>query len=316
MTKDIYVGIDVSKGFLDVACSHEIEVRRYANDEDGLEQLVLALKPLTVALVVMEASGGYQRLALASLVSEGFSAVAVNPRQVRDFARAMGKLEKTDEIDARVLALFAERIRPTARPLADETTRIFDEVLGRRKQLIEMLVAEKNRYAQAQYSRVRKDLKEHIEFLKKRLRNTDGELKEAVESNPAWNAKVELLEAVKGVGRVTVMTLLSALPELGTLSRKQIAKLAGVAPLSRDSGQQRGKRSIYGGRADVRVALYLATMVATRHNATIKAFYSRLLSAGKPKKVALVASMRKLLVILNAMLRDHLNPPQITAAAT
>ena len=316
MEKDIYVGIDVSKDFLDVAYSHEAGVRRYVNHEQGLEQLVQDLKPLVVRLVVMEASGGYQRLALASLMSEGIAAVAVNPRQVRDFARALGTLEKTDEIDARVLALFAERMRPPARPLADETTRIFDEVLGRRRQIIEMLVAERNRYAQAQYSRVRKDIKEHIEFLKKRLRNTDDELKEAVEQNPAWNAKVEMLEAVKGVGRVTVLTLLSALPELGTLSRKQIAKLAGLAPLSRDSGQQRGKRSIWGGRADVRAALYMATLVATRHNDTIKAFYTRLVSAGKPKKVALVASMRKLLTILNAMLRAHLNPPQITAAAS
>lgn len=316
MEKGVFVGIDVSKDYLDVASSHESEVRRYANNDQGLEQLLQSLRPVEVTLAVMEASGGYQRLALASLMSAGIAAVAVNPRQVRDFARAMGKLEKTDQIDARILALFAERVRPVARPPVDETTRIFDEVLGRRKQIIEMLVAERNRYAQAQYSRVRKDIKEHIEFLKKRLRNTDDELKDAVEENPAWNAKVELLEAVKGVGRVTVLTLLSALPELGTLNRKQIAKLAGLAPLSRDSGYHRGKRSIWGGRAEVRAALYMATIVATRHNDTIRAFYTRLVAAGKPKKVALVASMRKLLAILNAMLRDHLNPPQTTAAAT
>lgn len=316
MEKGVFVGIDVSKDYLDVASSHESEVHRYANNDSGLEQLLQALTAHEVTLVVMEASGGYQRLALASLMSAGVAAVAVNPRQVRDFARAMGKLEKTDQIDARVLALFAERVRPTARPLVDETTRNFDEFLGRRKQIIEMLVAEKNRYAQAHYARVRKDIKEHIEFLKKRLRNTDDELKDAVEKNPAWNAKVELLEAVKGVGRVTVLTLLSALPELGTLNRKQIAKLAGLAPLSRDSGYHRGKRSIWGGRAEVRTALYMATIVATRHNDTIRAFYARLVAAGKPKKVALVASMRKLLTILNAMLRAHLNPPQITAAAT
>jgi transposase len=316
MKTEIFVGIDVSKDFLDVACSHEEGVSRYANSDAGIEQLREHLKPLKVALVVMEATGGYQRLALANLISAGLAAVAVNPRQIRDFARAMGKLEKTDQVDARVLMLFADRVRPEARPLADETTRMFDEVLGRRKQIIEMLTAERNRHAQAQFARTRKDIKEHIEWLKTRLRNTNDELKEEVEQNPAWNAKVELLEAVQGVGRVTVLTLLSALPELGTLNRKEIAKLAGLAPLCRDSGHQRGKRSIWGGRAEVRAVLYMATLVATRHNDVIKAFYTRLVSAGKHKKVALIASMRKLLTILNAMLRDHLNAPQITAAAS
>jgi transposase len=316
MEAEIFVGIDVSKDFLDVACSHDKAVARYPNSDAGIEQLRTHMRSFKVALVVMEATGGYQRLALAGLMSAGLAAVAVNPRQVRDFARAMGKLEKTDQVDARVLMLFAERVRPAARPLADETTRIFDEVLGRRRQILEMLNAERNRHAQAQFSRVRKDIKEHIEWLKKRLRNTEDELKEEVEQNPAWNAKVELLEAVPGVGRVTVLTLLSALPELGTLNRKQIAKLAGLAPLCRDSGHQRGKRSIWGGRAEVRAVLYMATMVATRHNAIIKSFYTRLVSSGKPKKVALIASMRKLLTILNAMLRDHLcKAPQITAAA-
>lgn len=316
MEKEIFVGVDVSKDFLDVACSHDGAVSRYANSDEGIAQLREHLKSFKVALVVMEATGGYQQLALAGLMSAGIAAVAVNPRQVRDFARAMGKLEKTDQVDARVLMLFAERVRPATRPLVDETTRIFDEVLGRRRQIIEMLTAERNRHAQAQFSRVRKDIKEHIEWLKKRLRNTEGELKEQVEQNPAWNAKVELLEAVPGVGRVTVLTLLSALPELGTLNRKQIAKLAGLAPLCRDSGRQRGQRSIWGGRAEVRATLYMATLVATRHNDTIKSFYTRLVSAGKPKKVALIASMRKLLTILNAMLRNHLSTaPQITAAA-
>jgi len=316
MSEEIFVGVDVSKDWLDVACSHTPSVSRYANDDAGLKQLREDLSPAKVALVVMEASGGYHRLALAGFLSAGVPAVAVNPRQVRDFARALGKLEKTDAVDARVLMRFAQRVRPETRPPVDETTRMFDELLGRRRQVIEMLVAERNRHAQAQISRIRKDIKEHIDWLKKRLNNTDKELAALVEEAPAWNAKVDLLEAVPGVGRVTVLTLLSALPELGTLNRKQIAKLAGLAPLCRDSGHQRGQRCIWGGRAEVRACLYMATMVATRHNEIIKRFYTRLVAAGKPKKVALVASMRKLLTILNAMLRDHLHSaPQITAAA-
>jgi transposase len=312
MDTEIFVGIDVSKDNLDVACSHEPGAQRFANDEAGIEQLLGVLPEVT--LVVMEATGGYQRLVLASLVKAGIAAVAVNPRQVRDFARAMGTLEKTDQIDARVLMRFAQCVKPQPRALVDETTRMFDELITRRRQLVEMLVSEKNRYGQAQTSRVLKDIKAHIEWLKKRLRDTDAELKERVEQSSVWNAKVELLEKLPGVGRVTVLTLLSAVPELGTLDRKQIAKLVGLAPLCRDSGTQRGKRSIWGGRSDARAVLYMATMVATRHNAIIKAFYIRLLEAGKPKKVALVASMRKLLTILNAMLREHLRAPQTTAA--
>jgi transposase len=315
MGQPMFVGVDVSKDYLDVAFSGATAVHRFANSDDGIALLREALQGHEVELIVMESTGGYQRLALASLLKEGLAAVAVNPRQVRSFAQAIGKLEKTDQIDARVLALFAERIRPTPRPPVDETTEIFAELLARRRQIIEMLVAEKNRHAHARASRVRKDIKEHVEWLKKRLRDTEDELKEEVARCPAWDAKVELLEKVPGVGRVTVLTLLSMLPELGRLNRKQIAKLAGVAPLSSDSGRHRGKRMIWGGRAQVRPVLYMAALVATRFNPDIKAFYTRLLAAGKEKRVALVACMRKLLTILNAMLRDHLNAPQITAAA-
>lgn len=315
MQTEIFVGIDVSKDFLDAATSHGGDVRRFKNSDAGVQELLEHLKPFKVVLVVMEATGGYQQLALAHLVTAGVPAVAVNPRQPRDFARSMGKLEKTDQVDARILALYAERVRPEVRPLPDEKTRELDEILGRRRQIIEMLTAERNRHDQARSSGVRKDIKEHIEWLKKRLRSTDNELKENVEKHPAWNAKMELLKAVPGVGRVTVLTLLGALPELGTLNRKQIAKLVGLAPLCNDSGRHRGKRSIWGGRAEVRAVLYMATVVATQRNDVIKTFYARLLAAGKPKKVALVASMRKLLTILNAMLRDHLRAPQITAAA-
>lgn len=316
MGDQIYIGIDVSKDYLDVACSHEAPgVQRYANNDDGLTELRESLRDQSVALVVMEATGGYQRLALATLTKAGLPTVAVNPRQVRDFARAAGKLEKTDQVDARVLMLFAERMRPEVRALPDEKTRIFDELITRRRQLVEMLVAEKNRYAQAQSSRVEKDIKEHIEFLKKRLRDADKDLQKEVESSDVWNAKVELLIKLPGVGRLTVLSLLSVLPELGTVDRRAIAKLAGLAPLCRDSGHQKGKRVIWGGRAEARSALYMATLVATRHNDTIRAYYTRLLGAGKAKKLALTACMRKLLTILNAMLRDHLNTPQIAAAA-
>jgi transposase len=315
MDPRVFVGIDVSKDYLDVALTGAAAVERFTNDEAGIDELCAKLRSLSVELVVMEATGGYQRLALATLARAGFAAVAVNPRQVRDFARAMGLLEKTDQVDARALMLFAERVRPEVRTLPDEATKLFDELLTRRRQVIDMLVAERNRMAQAQSSRVRKSIKEHIEWLKKQLRDTDNELKEEVEKSPSWNAKVELLEQVKGIGRVTVLTLLSAVPELGTLNRKQIAKLVGVAPLCRDSGKHTGKRITWGGRSDARAVLYMAALVATRYNPDIKAFYTRLLAAGKAKKLALVAAMRKLLTIVNAMMRDHLKQQTTPAAA-
>lgn len=308
-----FVGVDVSKEFVDVAVGEEPALR-YDNDERGISELVAFLKSRTPRLVVMEASGGYQRRLLASLTVAGIAAVAINPRQVRDFARALGRLEKTDVVDARVLALFAERIRPPVRPVADEQTQELEELLGRRRQIVEMLVAEQNRLKQAQSAAVRRDLKQHIDWLKKRLRDADKDLDTAVHRNPAWHAKVELLQQLDGVGRVTALTLLCAVPELGTLDRRQIAKLVGVAPLCSDSGKRNGQRRIWGGRSDARAVLYMATLVATRANATIKAFYQRLLIAGKLKKVALVACMRKLLSILNATMRTHLQ--QQTAAAS
>lgn len=314
MAQEIFVGIDVSKDFLDVAVSHSGSTERFANSEQGVGQLCEKLRDYHVQRVVMEATGGYQRLALALLLQRGFAAVAVNPRQARDFAKALGFLEKTDQIDARTLRLFAERVRPEVRALPDDMTQALDELLTRRRQIVEMLVAERNRAAHAQTSRVRKNIKEHIEWLKKQLRQTDDELKKQVESSPAWNAKVELLQQIPGVGRVTVLTLLSAVPELGTLNRKQIAKLVGVAPLCRDSGKQNGKRSTWGGRSDARAVLYMAAMVACRCNPTIKPFYRRLVAAGKAKKLALVAAMRKLLTIANACMRDHLKQ-QLTATA-
>jgi transposase len=308
------VGIDVSKAHLDVAVAGEAESTRYTNDEDGIAKLVAWLRDGHVERVVLEATGGYQRQVLAALLAAEVPAVAVNPRQARDFAKALGKLEKTDEVDARMLALFAERIRPDVRPLVDETTREFQELLARRRQLNEMLVAEKNRLHQATKV-VRRSIKRHIDWLKAQLRDTDKDIENGLRNCPAWDVQVQLLESLPGVGRITSMTLLAELPELGTLNRKKIAKLVGVAPLNQDSGKSSGRRSTWGGRATVRAPLYMATLVATRHNPVIRAFYARLLSRGKAKKVALVAAMRKLLTILNAKLRDHRRAlPQASSA--
>ncbi|PYV16653.1 MAG: IS110 family transposase [Acidobacteria bacterium] len=308
------VGIDVSKAHLDVAVAGEAGSTRYTNDEDGIAKLVAWLRDGDVERVVLEATGGYQRRVLTALLAAEVPAVAVNPRQARDFAKALGKLEKTDEVDARMLALFAERVRPEVRPLVDETTREFQELLARRRQLNEMLVAEKNRFHQAT-KKVRRSIKSHIDWLKAQLRNTDKDIETGLRNCPAWDVQVQLLESLPGVGRITSMTLLAELPELGTLNRKKIAKLVGVAPLNQDSGKSSGRRSIWGGRATVRAPLYMATLVATRHNPVIRAFYARLLAKGKMKKVALVAAMRKLLIILNAKMRDHLRAlPQASSA--
>lgn len=301
--QSVAVGIDVAKKHLDVAIGSEAPTR-FANDEGGIAKLVAELRTRNVSRIVLEATGGYQRTLLAALLGAGLPAVAVNPKQARDFAKAIGRLEKTDEIDARVLALFAERIAPEVRPLPDEETQDFQALLARRRQLTEMLVMEKNRLHQAKGA-VHRNIREHIEWLKKQLRDTDNDIETRLRNYPAWDARVEVLETLKGVGRVTSMTLLAELPELGRLDRKKIAKLAGVAPLNRDSGSRRGRRVIWGGRSSVRAALYMATLVATRHNPLIRDFYVRLVSRGKLKKVALVAAMRKLLTILNALLRDH-----------
>jgi transposase len=301
----MFVGVDVGKDHVDVVIGEQAS-RRFSNDEAGITELVAVLSASPPRLVVMEASGGYHRRLLASLTVSKIAAVAVNPRQVRDFAKAMGRLEKTDQVDAQVLRLFAERIRPEVRVVPDEQTHILQELLGRRRQIVEMLVAERNRIQQARSKAVRKDIQLHIDWLKKRLRDTDRELDAEVGQMPAWEAKVELLQQLDGVGRVTALTLLCAVPEIGTLNRRQIAKLVGVAPLCCDSGKQSGIRRIWGGRADARATLYMATLVATRHNAAIRAFYTRLLAAGKLKKVALVACMRKLLTIANAIIRAHL----------
>jgi transposase len=300
----LFVGIDVGKYHVDIALLGEGASSRFKNDDEGIEEILRLLRGRSVGLVVLEASGGYERQVLASLLGAEIPAVAVNPRQARDFAKAVGKLEKTDAVDAQMLARFAVSIRPPVRPKPSEELTVVQDWLVRRRQLVEMLVAEKNRSQQAKHG-VLKDIREHIDWLKTRIRDNEKELGDILKEAPEWNAEVEMLESIKGLGRVTALTLLAAVPELGTLNRKQIAKLVGVAPLCRDSGTLRGKRTCWGGRTDVRACLYMAALVAARFNETIRDFYRRLTAAGKPKKVALVACMRKLLTILNARVRDH-----------
>lgn len=300
-----FVGIDVSKARLDVHPRQADQVSAYGNDEEGIAQLLQALSSTSPRLIVLEATGGLERALVAALLAATLPVAVVNPRQVRDFAKASGRLAKTDRIDAQVLAQFARAIEPVQRALPDEAAQAFADQLTRRRQLVEMLAMEKTRLKQAPNKWVRQDIKKHIEWLENRLRASEDGLRRAVEDSPAWQAKRDLLGEVKGIGEVTVLTLIGALPELGHLDRKQIAALVGVAPFNRDSGTLRGKRTVWGGRAVVRQVLYMATLAAVRHNPVLKAFYVRLRGNGKVAKVALVACMRKLLTILNAMMRDR-----------
>ena len=302
------IGIDVAKAELVVAARPSGERWTVANDERGIRTLVDRLTGQPPELIVLEATGGYELLCVAALVAAALPVVVANPRQVRDFAKATGQLAKTDRIDADILALFADRVRPTVRVLPDADAQELEALLARRRQLLEMLGAEKNRLGQV-FGRgkrpVKKSLKTHIAFLERELRIADTDLGALVRESPAWRERDELLQSVPGVGPVLSLTLLADLPELGRLSRREIAKLVGVAPLSRDSGTFRGRRFVQGGRASVRAVLYMGALVATKRNAVIGAFYQRLLAAGKPKKLALVACMRKLLTILNTMARTQ-----------
>ncbi len=275
-----------------------------ANDEAGIAALVARLQPLGPALIVCEATGGFERPAIAALAAAGLPVVVANPRQVRDFARATGQLAKTDVLDAGILALFAERVRPTPRALPDAAAQLLDAVLTRRRQLLEMLTAEKNRLGFAPKP-LHRGIRAHIRWLERQLDDVTKELADLIEASPVWRAKDDLLQSVPGVGPIVSYTLLGELPELGTLSHKQIAALVGVAPLARDSGTLRGKRLVWGGRASVRTALFMAALCGRRWNPTLKAFYDRLKAAGKPTKVALIACARKLLTLLNAMMRDN-----------
>jgi transposase len=298
-----YVGIDVAKAQVDVAIRPTNDRWEIPRDEAGIRKLVSQMKTLEPVMVLLEASGGLEVTLVAALAAESVPVVVVNPRQVRDFARATGKLAKTDALDAAVLAHFAEAVRPPVRPLRDAETQVLNSMAARRHQVMTMLVSEKNRLSAATTVAVRPRIEAHIAWLERELDDLDEGLRQTLRQSPVWREKDDLLRTVPGVGEQLSITLLAYLPELGTLDRRQIAALVGVAPFNRDSGTLRGKRTVWGGRARVRAALYMGALVASRHNPAIRDFYQRLLTAGKPKKVALIASMRKLLVMLNAMLK-------------
>jgi transposase len=299
----LFVGIDVSGEFLDIAFHESTEYSRVANSESGIADLVARLEPLKPELIVMEATGKLELAVLSGLCKAGLPAVAVNPKQMRQFARASGTRAKTDRIDARVIAHFGAAMRPEVRPLNDEQTQQLQALMLRRAQLLEMLVAEKNRLARAHKS-ARASLDEHIEWLKQRLTVADHDIETFLRASPAWRQKEDLLRSVPGIGPGTASTLIAFMPELGSLTRRQIASLAGLAPFNVDSGKYQGQRHVQGGRAVVRRALYMACVAAQRANPALKAFCDRLRASGKKTKVALVACMRKLLTQLNAMVRD------------
>lgn len=300
--QEAWLGIDVAKAWLDVATS-EAPVGRVANDAAGIATLVAQLTAQRPRLIVLEATGGYETAVTAALVAAGLAVAVVNPRQVRDFAKATGQLAKSDARDARILALFAARVQPPPRPLPEAVAADLAALLARRRQVLAMRTAEQQRRSHLT-PRLRPALDAHVVWLSQQLAELDRELDQLLRASPVWREKEDLLRSIPGIGPVVARTLLGELPELGRLDRWEVAALAGVAPLNQDSGQRRGKRRIWGGRAPVRAALYMAAVTAIRCNPTIRALYTRLRAAGKPAKVALVACMRKLLTMANAILRD------------
>lgn len=310
-TDERFAGVDVSKAYLDLGLDPDGQVERFANDEEGVAALVGRLADFQPTLVVLEATGGLEMLLVASGRVAGLPLAVVNARQVRDFAKATGRLAKTDQLDARVLAHFARAVRPEVRPGKTEPEQELSEMVARRRQLVEMRAQEKTRLSMAG-PRQKESLREHIAWLDERIAQLDGDLSNRLRESDIWKTQVDLLKSAPGVGPVTILTLLSLLPELGQLNRREIAALAGLAPFNRDSGFQRGQRMIWGGRAEVRSVLYMATLAATRGDNPIAAFHRRLLEKGKPAKVALTAAMRKLLTILNAMVKQnkHWSCPQ------
>jgi transposase len=299
-----FVGIDVSKAQLDVAMCPSDERHTLVHDAAGIDTVVARLGQVQPTLIVLEATGGLERPLVRALVAAALPVIVANPRQVRDFAKATGQLAKTDQLDARVLARFAEAVRPALRPHPDPTTEALGTLLTRRRQVLEMLTAENNRLSTASRL-VQRRIQAHVTWLTAELARLNEELDEAIRQSPVWREQDDLLQSAPGIGPVMSRTLLADLPELGTLNHKQIASLVGVAPLNRDSGTLRGKRQVWGGRAPVRAALYMATLVATKCNPVIRSFYLRLRAAGKAPKVALVAAMRKFLTILNAMMKHR-----------
>lgn len=303
-TSGVFVGIDISKAHLDNAVLPSEVTWQEEHSEASINQLVQKLKALHPTLIVMEATGGYETDVATALALAGLPVAVVNPRQVRDFAKSLGTLAKTDRLDAQILARFAEAIRPEARFLPDEQASQLQAVINRRRQVLEIKVAEQNRLALA-HKKVKPRIQEHIAYLEKELAELDQELHDQIRQSTIWREKDNLLQTVPGIGKVTSMILIADLPELGHLNRKKIVALVGLAPFNRDSGKMKGKRTIWGGRASVRDALYMAAVVASRWNPIIKRFYERLRHEGKAFKVAITACMRKLLTILNAMVRTQ-----------
>lgn len=310
------VGIDVAKETFDVWIHPVGENETIEHDEAGIQRAVKTLAAADVDLIVLEATGGLEIPLASQLAQAGLPVVVVNPRQVRDFAKSLGILAKTDRLDAEVIARFGAATRPEVRPLPEDSTRDLAELMRRRQVVIKMIVSEQNRLERSRSREVRRRITRHIRFLEKEIDDIDQEIKKAIQHSPIWLATTDLLQSVPGIGTTTAVVLLCLLPELGTLSRKQIAKLVGVAPLNNDSGKHRGIRHIRGGRASVRHKLYMATLAAIRWNPVIQAQYKHLVDQGKHKKVAIIACMRKLVVILNAMVRDgqHWNPEHVARA--
>jgi transposase len=306
MKKLSYIGLDVSKNYIDLHQLPRKRGARFTYEPEGISKLITYLKRRKPTLIVMEATGGYETKVAAEVAAAGLNVAVVNPRQVRNFARALGILAKTDSIDAAVLARFAQDVRPEARKLPDPEERALKAFVSRRRQLVDILVAEKNRLYRATSSPVKDSLKMTISFIQNQIDDLDQDIKSTIQNSPAWREKDNLLKSVPGIGDKTSCALLAQLPELGKLNRRQIASLVGVAPMNRDSGTLRGKRMITGGRKSVRNALYMAASTARRFNPVIKAFYLRLRKAGKSYKVAITACMRKLLIIINSMLKSQL----------
>jgi transposase len=300
----IFVGIDVSKAWLDVAVHEQSEEFRDSNDSVGIADLVERLKKLGPTLIVLEPTGGFEMLVVAEMTRAGLPVAVVNAKRVRDFARATGQLAKTDKLDAKVLAHFASALRPAVRTLRNEEEEQLTALLTRRRQVVDMLTVEKNRLVTVR-AKMRSDIEAHVDWLSASLKELDKEIEDFVKASPVWKAKDALLQSVPGIGSVTSATMLGMLPELGILNRQEIAALVGVAPINKDSGRKQGRRRVYGGRADVRSVLYMAALAAKKFNPVLAKFYDRLLKQGKEKKVALTACMRKLLVILNSMMRTN-----------
>ena len=303
--EQVFVGIDVAKDRLDVHVRPSGEAFAVARDSEGIAALVERLAGLKPGLIVLEATGGFETVVAGAVAAAGLPLAVINPRQIREFARATGRLAKTDKLDAEINALFAERIQPEPRPVPDDQARALAELIARRRQIVDMMTMERNRRHMLTSKRLIKSVDRLLAVLQKELSSLEQELDDTIRGTPAWREKEELLTSVPGVGNGLARTLLADLPELGQLGRRQIAALVGVSPFNRDSGRFRGKRTTWGGRAKVRAVLYMGALVASRHNPILSAFYQRLLADGKEKKVALTAVMRKLLVILNAIVRDR-----------